>query len=98
MMRVKLSYTRIHARPSGCRRSRALSAVALAGAAYALGYAVAYAGREPAANMAYWVYGDDWDRPARVFFHPAYLVHRHLLGGHRHTNDRPEFDQRSIGP
>jgi hypothetical protein len=71
-----------------------LSVMLCAICAYVDVYALLYAHREPAANLAYWAYTTPVQAPLWVEsslyygFYPIYFVHERLLGGWRHNYDR----------
>jgi hypothetical protein len=62
--------------------------------AYVGSYACFYAGRVPAANLAYFAYLKDGVESERAewllycFYYPVYKAHR-CVGGYRHNYDRP---------
>jgi len=73
-------------------KKHSLSILLCAICAYADTYAVLYARRGPAANLAFWVYteyGPNWAEKSLFYgFYPVYFVHTRALDGARHNWDR----------
>jgi len=60
---------------------------------YVAGYALIYANRKPAANLAYWAYTEDspeWVEDCFYYgFYPLYFIHQRVFHIGRHIWDRP---------
>lgn len=82
-------------------RTKAVRVLLLVIAAYVLSYVIAFARREPAANLAYFCYArpsasESVERTIYRFYWPVYKLHR-LLGAQRHNYDRPEPVDNPLG-
>lgn len=78
------------------KMKKASKVIGIIAAINAAAYALAFHFRSPAANLAYWCYtpGDSpaWaEDAAYAAFYPAYIVHRAVLSGPRHTFNREEI-------
>lgn len=95
-----MTLERTYPSPSPLRhpvRTKAPRLLALAAAVYVLTYALAYAQRKPAGNLAYFCYtgpafSEHVEHALYRIYWPVYKLHR-ALGAWRHNGDRdPPFE------
>ena len=69
--------------------------MALAFALYVIAYCTLYHFRQPAANLAFWVYSKPANKRTEKClyygFYPIYFVHQRFFRGMRHNDDREPY-------